>query len=96
MKTIDILNLLAAFNRVHEDASLTPEEKRVIGEEVLNQLPRVEFLPTVQASLSATKRSIEDRIKELEAQVAERHVSTGRTEGPKEPSKSLRKTKPNA
>lgn len=94
MKTIDILNLLGAFNRVYEDPTLTNDEKAAIGNEVLIQLPRASFIPSVGASLNATYRSIEERVTQLEAPSVP--TETGRTEGPKEPGKSLRKTKPNA
>lgn len=95
MKTIDILNLLGAYNRVYDDPHLTNEEKRFIGVEVLHQLPKSALIPSVAASLDAAFRSIKDRVNTLEAD-ANRQPDSGRPEGQKEPGKSLRKAKPNA
>lgn len=93
MKTIDILNMLDAFNRVYVDPSLTNAEKAAIGNEVLIQLPAPQFVPHA-AAINSTYRSISDRVALLEA--PDVPTETGRPEGPKEPSKPLRKTKPNA
>jgi hypothetical protein len=94
MKTIDILNLLDAFNRVYADSSLTNQEKAAIGNEVLIQLPAARFLP-YKAALEVTYRSISERVAELE-KPSERSAETGRSKGPKEPSKPLRKAESNA
>lgn len=94
MKTIDILNLLLAFNRVYADESLTNPEKIAIGNEVLILLPLPQFAPAIKASVDATYRSISARVDALEALNAT--TEARRAEGKKEPSKPLRKTSANA
>ncbi len=95
MKTIDILNMLGAFNRVYEDPSLTNAEKAAIGNEILILLPRPDFIPSVARSLTAAYRSISDRVDSLEKPDASRQPETGRPEGVQEAEQPLRKAKPN-
>jgi hypothetical protein len=108
MKTIDILNLWSAFNRVYEDSTLTPEEKCAIGEEVLIQLPHAHLVPSVQRSLYAVSRSIRSRVDEMEKlngsndpedgrpEVAEQGDGTNERKGTAKPKQLLRKAKSNA
>lgn len=108
MKTIDILNLWSAFNRVYEDSTLTTEEKCAIGEEVLIQLPHAHLVPSVQRSLKAVYRSIRDRVDEMEKlngsndpqdgspEGAEQSVGPNERQGTAKPKQSLRKAKSNA
>lgn len=95
MKTVDILNMLGVFNRVHDDPSLTNAEKAAIGNEILILLPRPEFIPSVERSLRAVYRSISDRVDALEKPDATRQPDTGRSEGAQESGEPLRKAKPN-
>lgn len=96
MKTIDIINLWSAFNRVYEDSTLTNEEKRVIGEEVLSQFPHAHILHSVQGTLTAVTRSIRDRIDELEKPSGSSEPQDGPKERQGKPkAKPLRKTEPN-
>lgn len=108
MKTIDILNLWSAFNRVFEDSTLTTEEKCAIGEEVLIHLPHAHLVPSVQRSLKAVSRSIRSRIDEMEkpsgsnetqehsSEGAEHSVGTNERQGTAKPKQLLRKAKSNA
>lgn len=65
MKTLDVLNLWEAFNKVFEAPVLTNEEKAAIGGEILRQLPDAELFVTSHETLKACKRSIKARVGEL-------------------------------
>lgn len=98
MKTIDIINLLGAFNRVYEDPTLTNEEKCAIGQEVMNQLPLPHMIASVSASLKAAYRSIKERVDALEKASERSQPQDGAQERqgkPKAP-KPLRKAESNA
>lgn len=111
MRTIDILNLWDAFNRVYEAPALTNAEKRAIGDEVLNQLPRVDLCVTSHATLAAVQRSIQVRVSELEktdgkpeseperadphSEGGEQGDRTQERQGTTKPKQLLRKAKPN-
>lgn len=100
MRTIDIINLLQAFDRVFEDAVLTNDEKIAVGNEVLIQLPHSHLLPTVLASINAATRSIEARLATLQPQEKPSGATaeTGRPKGSKNAvgKKPLRNTEPDA
>jgi hypothetical protein len=97
LRTIDIINLLQAFDRVFEDSALTNDEKIAVGNEVLIQLPHAHLLPTVLASINAATRSIEARLATLE-KPSGATAETGRPKGPKNAvgKKPLRNTEPDA
>lgn len=95
MKTIDIINLLRAFDRVWEDAALTNEDKVAVANEVLHQLPHSHLVPATQATLSAVQKSIAARLATLE-KPSVASAEAGRSKGPKKPGKSLREAESDA
>jgi hypothetical protein len=98
LKTIDIVHLLRAFDRVFEDAALTNEEKLAVGAEVLHQLPHSHLVPSTQATLAAVQKSITARLATLETleKPSGASAEAGRPKGPQKSGKSLRKAESDA